>query len=283
MNLPAPGPAAGLAIIGDGSGLRGTGTSDHAAVRAALSADARLLNRDTALKVFPIVVAARDETELGTALRVLPDEVTTVFLARTDPRRARAVQREMARTGGALTILEQDTTGIALAAAVVVALRRRDVAPASGRVVVAGADLLPSLVPLLTALGVGEVVSWRKSDGIGYPPPRIIHGATAVIDLRGTTSTRSSGVDGEIAPEIITAHNPETHLLALPGLLHALRSHPEFRFASDSPVQLEISRVCALALAALTPTGRLQPDLAGLSLTRTVSLAVADALKATAL
>lgn len=42
------------------------------------------------------MVAARNAEELATALRVLPDDVTAVFLARTELNRARAVQQEAA-------------------------------------------------------------------------------------------------------------------------------------------------------------------------------------------
>ncbi|MFD9894081.1 hypothetical protein ACFWY9_32430 [Amycolatopsis sp. NPDC059027] len=265
--------AAGLAIAGDGSALPGA-EGDPGAVLAALSSDARSLRDHTSLNAFPVAVAARDAGDLSAAVRALPTGITAVFLARTEAARARAAQRDLA--GGVPIITEQDTLGVALAASVLVALRRKDIPCRSGRVVVTGAEAAPLLVPLLMAAGVGDIASWRPADAPGFPLAAITRDAAAVVDLTCATGSRTIAEDP--APAVIVPDDPFAHLLALPGLVRALRERPDSRRHADPLYQLEVYRAGAQALAALAPVDRVLPELSDPDLTRRVADAAAAAL-----
>ena len=65
-------------------------------------------------------------------------------------------------------ITGQDVAAIALAAAVLTTLARADHTPSSSRVVIAGAEHLPQLCPLLMACGIGDIASWNDGDAVGF-------------------------------------------------------------------------------------------------------------------
>ncbi|MFE3785544.1 hypothetical protein ACFXPA_46055 [Amycolatopsis sp. NPDC059090] len=73
---------------------------------------------------FRVAVTARDADELAVAMRAVAETVGAVFLARTEAVRARAVQRDFARSGRVLVVTEQDTLAIRLATEMLVTLRR---------------------------------------------------------------------------------------------------------------------------------------------------------------
>ncbi|EME61677.1 hypothetical protein [Amycolatopsis decaplanina] len=270
---------AGLAIVGDGSALPGTAASDPGAVLAALETDVRLLRDHTALDPFRVAVTARDAAELASALRALPSAVTAIFLARTEPVRARAVQRDLARGGRIPVITEYDTLAIGLAAAVLVTLRRAEVAPHKARVVVAGAGTVPLLVPLLMACGVGDIASWREGDAVGFPLSVISRDASVVVDLLDVAMAPRPAFEADATQVVLTAGDPVGHLLALPGLLRAVREGPIAGQAGDLFEHLDAHRACAQALAGLTPVDRVLPDLADPDLTHRVARAVTEALR----
>lgn len=279
MSIGGSGHAAGLAIVGDGSALPGSAAGDPGMVLAALDADVRLLRAHTALNPFPVAVTARDAGDLATGLRSLTAAAAAVFLARTDPVRARAVQRDLAGTRRIPVITEQDTLGIALVAMTLVTLRRAEIAPDNARVVVVGPGVVPLLVPLLMAVGVGDIASWKQADAQGFPLPVLARDAHAVIDLLGAAAGLQPAFETDPSRIVLTSSDPVGHLLALPGLLRALQEGPIAGLAGAPLDHLDAHRACAQALAGLTPVDRALPELADPDLTRRVARAVIEALR----
>jgi len=242
----------GLVIVSDGSGLPEPVRGDPAGIFAALAMDVRLLRDHTFLNPSSAVVAARGVDELAAAVRALPASATALFLARTDPLRARAVQRDVARSRRIPIVTEEDTLGIALAAAALVTLHRAGIALPDARVVVAGADKVPLLALLLMAAGVGDNASWTTVDAEGFPLSGVARGASLVIDLADAAGTIRP-VFGDEMPT--------------PG------------WAGDPARQVEVHRAGARALAALAPVDRGLPELADPDLTCRVAQAVVDVLR----
>ncbi|MFI5611602.1 hypothetical protein [Amycolatopsis sp. NPDC051903] len=267
------GTAPRLAIVGDGSAsgrLR-----DAGGVLAELEADARLLRAHTPLNPQAVAVTARDEEDLAAAVRALPAGVSTIFLARTESGRARAVQRELARDGRSPIITEQDTRAIALVAMTLVSLHRRAVAPFNARVVVTDSAAVPVLLPLLMACGVGDISSWRTEDARVFPLSVIAQDVNAVIDLVGAAADLEAVAGVDVISEVLAAGDPVAHLLALPGLTCALGTA---RAGGTALQQFGVHRATAHALASLTPVDRKLPDLADPDLTARVAHAVSEAL-----
>ncbi|WP_235022414.1 hypothetical protein [Amycolatopsis alkalitolerans] len=169
---------------------------------------------------------------------------------------------------------EQDTTAIALTAALLTTLRRSGIPPDSTRVVVAGTEKLPTLVPLLMATGIGDITSWNDTDALAFPLAVVTRDATAVIDVARPTSTRTFTPDLPIlVPDGIG------HLLALPGLLRALRENLGSGFGAAPLHRLDVHHACVQALAALTPIDRALPEPADPDLTTTVARAATRILR----
>lgn len=181
-------------------------------------------------------------------LRGLRLDVDAVFLARTAPDRVLRVRNSVA---GPPVITDQDTTAIALTAALLTTLTRADRAPHASRVVIAGAHTMPTLCPLLLAAGIGDITTWNPADAFAFPLRRVAAGADAVINLVGG--------GGRFAwprltsPAVIVPDPGRDPLLALPGLARAFARHPGARLT------VEIQHACALALAAATPPGEQLP------------------------
>ncbi|HKN52390.1 MAG TPA: hypothetical protein VJX66_07820 [Amycolatopsis sp.] len=269
----------GLVIVSDGSGLPEPVRGDPAGIFAALAMDVRLLRDHTFLNPSSAVVAARGVDELAAAVRALPASATALFLARTDPLRARAVQRDVARSRRIPIVTEEDTLGIALAAAALVTLHRAGIALPDARVVVAGADKVPLLALLLMAAGVGDIASWTTVDAEGFPLSGVARGASLVIDLADAAGTIRPVFGDEMPLTIVRPGDPVAHLLALPGLLRALWDVPTPGWAGDPARQVEVHRAGARALAALAPVDRGLPELADPDLTCRVAQAVVDVLR----
>lgn len=269
MSTVAPGDRSGLAVVGDGSAAHGSTGTDPSEVLAALRSDVRLLRDHEPIAAFPVAVTIGDAGQLSAALRTLPAGTTAIFLARTEPNRARAAQVDLARTSTMPVITEQDTAGMALTAALLVTLRRLGAAPQASRVVVAGSRTLP----LLTAAGIADIASWNEADAATFPLPAVARDATAVVDLVGATGSLPPTEVPVLVPD------PVGHLLALPGVLRALRETPAAGFAADPLYRLDVHRACACALVSLTPVDRVLPDLADPDLTDTVARAATEALQ----
>ncbi len=252
----------GLAVVGDSA------PGEPEPPLALLSADAQAIREHTGVPASAFAVRSRNAGELSVALRSLPDEVEAVYLTGADPAKARAAQRDVAAGGGLPVITEEETAAIAMAAAVLVRSRRLHVAPFAAKVVVAGSDTMPLLVPLLVASGIGEVLAWRRDDAAGYPLAEIARNATAVADPAG-----------ELGGSALAAPERSARLLPLPGLFAAVRRGLVARPVNDPLYQLDVHRACAHALTTLTPVDRLLPELSDPDLAARVLDAIEEALR----
>lgn len=246
---------------------------------AALETDVRVLREMAGLSAAPVALTARDAAQLSAGLRALPPEVTAVFVAGTDPARSRTAQRDLACTGGIPVVTEQDTTGIALAAAVLTTLTRAGTTPHASQVVIAGADQLPLLTPLLLAAGIGDLVSWNQADAIGYPLATAAWRATVVVDLLGAATALTPAFGDDVPVPVIALDDPVARLLAVPGLLRAIRHTATAGMSADPLYHLDLHHACARALAALTPVDRLLPEMADPDLCEVVARAATDVLQ----
>ncbi|MFJ8962708.1 hypothetical protein ACIRG5_25280 [Lentzea sp. NPDC102401] len=200
-------------------------------------------------------------------LHDVASDVGAVVLVRTDPER---VQRVRGSLVGVPVVTDQDTTAIALAAALHTTLSRADRAPQSSQVVIAGARTMPGLCPLVLAAGIGSITTWNPSDALVFPLRRIAADADVVINLvggGGRFAWPRHAVPAVIVPD--TGRDP---LLALPGLLQTLVRHP------DTRLTVEMQHACALALAAATPPGNQLPRQADHALVTQVADAATTAL-----
>lgn len=190
-------------------------------------------------RVFP--------TDYG--LRGLRLDVGAVFLARTAPDRMLQVRDSMT---GTPVITDQDTTAIALTAALLSTLTRAGRAPHASRVVIAGAHAMPMLRPLLLIAGIGDVTTWNPADAFTLSLRRVAEGADAVINLFGGGGRFAW--PRHTAPAVIVPDPARDPLLALPGLARAFTRHP------DARLTVEVQHACALALAVdIAPGEQLPP------------------------
>lgn len=264
--------AAAVAVVSDGSGLRHRGRAvDPASVYPVLADYAELIHDLTGLPAHPLTATATDADHLAASLRGLPADIGAIALTHTDPARARAAQQTLRAVGGLPVVTDEDTTAIALAAAMLTSLARAGSTPSASKVVIAGAEHMPGLCVLLMAVGVGDIVSWREADAHVYPLHRVVHGAGIVIDLLGAARELTEAA-GRSRPTVIAPDDPAIHLLALPGLLSAVVR------TSEPVLDVSLYRVCALALAASTPRDRLLPDLADPAVTANIAHAATQAL-----
>lgn len=220
---------------------------------------ARLLTAFTALEAVAVPTPP-DPAGLTAAVRALAADA--VFLTGTDRDQARATQ--LALAGEVSVLTEEDTLAIAIAAAVRVALHRRDRTPADARVLIAGPSAAPLLVPVLVAAGTADIMLWHPADAAAFPLARVARDVDVVVDLLG-------GHDPGPGPAVVTPGDPVAPLLALPGLLRA--GLP----AADPQAHLDVHAACAHALASLTPVDRLLPDPGDPDLATRVADAVAEA------
>jgi malate dehydrogenase (oxaloacetate-decarboxylating) len=185
-----------------------------------------------------------DGDGIQAALRALPDDVGAVVLPHPVPELDAA---RLPHDYGVPILTGRDMSAIALSAAVLTTLTRAGRAPRTSRVLVAGANTMPLLQPLLVAGGVGDITIWNMKDALGFPLRRLIPEAHAVVDLLGITVSSDTDTPGMVSPQ---AHDP---LLVVPGLLRALLGTPDARL--DVPV----CHACALALVMATPPGERLP------------------------
>lgn len=198
---------------------------------------------------------------------LLPAGVGALFLPDTPPEvacRVRALARVPVLTG-------QDTTAIALAAAVSATLARAGRVPRSSQVMIAGAAALPVLCPLLMISGVGTVTTWNHVDAHAFPLYRVASGTDVVIDLLGALN----GMDG-VGPVVILPDHERDTALALPGLVRAMVQTPGAR------LDVNVHHACALALVMGTPPDELLPHQPDRELTDRIAAAAAAALRAAA-
>lgn len=201
-------------------------------------------------------------------LSALPAEVGALFLPHASPEVAGRVRALV----DVPVLTWQDTTAIALAAAVSTTLARAGRAPRSSQVVIAGADALPILCPLLMMSGAGTVTTWNLTDAHAFPLHRVAMGADVVIDLVGAMP---DGGDGSgFGPAVITPDHERDTTLALPGLVRAILQTPGAR------LDIEVHHSCALAVVMGTAPDEMLPREPDHKLTDLVAAAATTALRA---
>lgn len=220
--------------------------------------------------------AAIVEDEAGLPARViasdyglhsLPPDTGAVLLVRATPERE---QRARDSIVGVPVLTDQDTTAIALTAALLTTLTRAGNAPETSRVVIAGASTMPLLNPVLLAAGIRDITTWNPVDALAFPLRRIAADADAVINLVGGGGRFAW--PRHAAPAVIVPDPARDPLLALPGLLRALSRHSRARLTPD------VQHACAIALSAATPPGEQVPRRADETLTRQIAEFATDAL-----
>lgn len=225
------------------------------------------LIRDVAgLRTHALALDASVPPQFEAALRALPDEVGVLFLPTASSEFACRV-RAVADSRPVLT--GQDTTAIALAAALLTTLTRAGRAPRASQVVIAGADALPILCPLLVACGVGSVTTWSLADAEAFPLCRVTAGVDVVVNL---LARELAGPE----PAVIAPQHVRDPLLALPGLLRAMTRTP------NAPLDVEVHHACTLALVMATPPEELLPHGLDRVLTEQVTDAATTALRESA-
>jgi hypothetical protein len=255
-------------VIGDGTGP-GSGVPEPPGwpLKNSLAEDADVI-QGLARVPTVVVTAAGDDTAPRFAAQIhdLPDRVAAVFVTRTDPSRARTVQRLVEQAGGPPVLTDEDATAIALTAATLVYLRRLGRDPYRSRVLIADAIRMPILSPLLLATGLPDITLWNNADATWFPLHRAARDADVVIDLQRDNHLdhRQHGGPGPIGlsldrPEgsVITHHGLDGRALTAPGLLRAVTDHHS---AGTLPLSIGIYRVCAQAVAHATPPRRLLHD-----------------------
>lgn len=201
-------------------------------------------------------------------LPALPPGTRAVLLVRATPERAQKARDSVV---GVPVLTDQDTTAIALTAALLTTLTRAGRTPQASRVVVAGANTMPMLNPVLLTAGVRDITTWNPADALAFPLRRIAADADAVINLVGGGGRFAW--PRHAAPAVIVPDPARDPVLALPGLLHALVQHPHARLTPD------VQHACAVALSAATPPGEQVPRRADDALTRQIADAATFALR----
>ena len=198
---------------------------------------------------------------------LLPD-TGTVLLVRATPERE---QRARDSIVGVPVLTDRDTAAISLTAALLTSLARSGRTPQTSQVVIAGADIMPMLCPVLLAAGVRDITTWRPADALAFPLRRIAADADVVINLVGGGGRFAW--PRHAAPAVIVPDPARDPLLALPGLLRALSRHPHVRLTPD------VQHACAIALSAATPPGEQLPRRPDETLTRQIADAATHVLE----
>lgn len=261
-----------IAVIGDGTGP-GQPEPPEWPLEARLAGDADAIQGLAQVPTVVAVATSSDTTaQFATRIQQLPAVVGAVFVTRTEPARARTVQRLVEQAGGRrLVVTEEDATAIALAAAAGVYLHRLGRDPGHCRILVAGADEMPILSPLLLASGFADIMLWNSSDGTRFPLRRAARDADVVIDLqRGAPSAAAAAPSQDPGPieldldrpagSVITRRGLDARTLVAPGLLRALTEHPSDALPAGPYRGLGLYRVCAQAAARAAPSRRLLHD-----------------------
>jgi len=182
-----------------------------------------------------------------------PRGVDAVYLCGMDQIKARRVKKEFMAKPGIPCLTREEMTAVGLAGRLLVLLSRTGRTPGSARVVIVESTAIPTLCPLLLAIGVGDIVSWEPTDALVYPLRRIAYRSDAVIDPLGGGVPVVLPTTAEGQPPLIAADDPAYPLLALPGLVRALLGK------SGARPDFDVLRACAYALAARARNDRWLP------------------------
>jgi hypothetical protein len=243
----SPDATRALAVVSDASDYhRDPGSS----VLTGLLGTAELVREHIGMAATAVLVTADNVEELTAELRRLAPGFGAVYLLHTDQVRARAAQHLLSDTVPVIT--DRQTTAVALVAALLTTLDRAGIAPAAGRVVIAGTERNPLVATLAAAVGIGEIDSWGLGDAPNFPLRRLTRRGAVVIDLLDSTALRGPVEALDPPPLLVSADGPGAALAALPGLLAAART-------SGHPPDVAACLACARALAELTPTDQAHP------------------------
>jgi malate dehydrogenase (oxaloacetate-decarboxylating) len=232
---------------------------DHFPAVAVLATDA------TPTGLLPACTAALEETSglhthVVTGTATIPPGARVLVL----PGANRVLADELTTRTGLPTVTTEDTTAIAIAAALSTTLARAGRRPGASHVLIAGARTLPLLFPLIMLAEVGQVTKWEVADAAAFPLHRIAADADVVIDLVAATGG---------GPAVIRPDLDRDPLLALPGLVRALAKSPH-----RTP-DIDVHQACALALVMATAPAETRPGRPDRALTDAVSAAAVAALR----
>lgn len=263
-------PRRAAVVVSDGSALRvGDRSLAMEGLARLLEDDAAGIHIRTGVPVQARPMAARDAEDLTAQLLDLPADSAVIFLTHTDPDRARATRSAVHQASPRAVLTDADATAISLTAGLLTAIAHTGRTPATSQVVIAGSARMPELCPLLMAVGVGDISSWNASDAHAFPLHHLARHATAMIDLLGATALPGGWAPGDHRSAVLSPTDPTYRLLPTLGLIAALVRH------RDARPDINMFRSCALSLAAVTPPGRLVPDVNDPHLADTVASAVA--------
>lgn len=271
-----------VAVIGDGTEPTAPGATARAC-ETALAEDAEIIQRVAKVSTMVVTAAGRDAApQLAAQIQQLPGRIAAVFLTRTDRARARTVQHLVRQAGGRAVLTDEDASAIALTAATLVYLRRLGRDPRGSRILIAGATGMPILSPLLRATGFTDFTLWNSIDAHHSPLHRVARDADVVLDLLRDTQPSGSALSRDSDPvelepdrpdgSVITRHTLDGRALVAPGLLRALTAHP-----GAPPLNLDVYRICAQAVADATPPRRRlhgSDSLAAIAIADAVAVAV---------
>lgn len=256
-----------VAVVSDGSGY--IGGRAVRPLRTALADDAAVIEGVGGVRAVPIVVPMGEADQLAARLQELSDDVAAVFLTRTETRRARAAQRRLEEVGGRSVLTEEAVSAIALTAAGLTYLQRIGRGPGGARVLIAGADGMPILAPMLMGSGIHEVSLWNPTDEYWFPLHRAARDADVVIDLRRDTRLDALAEDRPEGSVLAVAGSDAATAVA-PGMLRALAQYP------PGVIELGVEQYCgcAYAMAAATPATARRQGVCGPRLADAVAAAV---------
>lgn len=241
---PVPGPeVAVIAVAAD--------QSRPCPAWTAMEDYADLISTRTPIRTMSVALPRADARTVVARITNLPAPVATAFVIGLGPSDSANVQRSVAAHGGPLVVTELDLVTVALAAAATGALRRNGILPRDGRIVVAEPERAPRLGPILLAASGASATSWHERDAAAYPLRRVMCCNDVLVDLAGTAAR-------SVAPGRIVTLPPtpfDYGALVLPGLLRAIATRGE------ATLTLDVLASCARALALLTLTGQVLPDL----------------------
>lgn len=259
-----------IALVSNASAVHDLGPLPAGCVLPALESAAVHLRRATGLDIHPLPLAADTPQALAAACTALAPGFAALCLAHLHPSYTAAVRAALDRTSTPVV----DTTGhahaVATAAAVLNALRHKEVPAARARVILTGAHRGGDLSGLLTAAGIGSLTLYepgalRLKDLAGP--------ADLVVDLLGLPAPEDGTPVLRACPQDLPPLHATTHR---PHPLHAL---PALLTAAVRTGHLDGRRMLAAvrALAGLAAPGGLLPpvDQPGLSQALTVALASA--------
>jgi hypothetical protein len=235
-----------VVVAGDGS----THPDPSTPVEPVLRRYAAVIQDVTDLPACVLPLEADEPQRMRSVLRDLPADVGVIVFVQTLPE---YIRKALADVDGVPVLTDRDASAIAITAALLATLTDAGRAPRSSRVVIAGANTMPALCPLLVTAGIGDITTWNLADALGFPLGRVAAGTDAVVDLLGGTAAHIRMLAPYSRPIVIAPDSLRDPLLALPGLLSAILRSP------GSQLDLHVHHACALALVAATPRGQQLP------------------------